>query len=124
MDAATILLRIALALAVGAAIGVDRDLRRKPAGVRTHSLVSIGAAQVQWLDAPEDHDYPAALSYLTLISPPTTAALYVRRLRAAKVAHFKSKDILRASALSVLGMTNKHVERDQDKILKRKPLSP
>jgi len=46
MDAATILLRIALALAIGAAIGVNRDLRRKPAGVRTHSLVSIGAALV------------------------------------------------------------------------------
>ena len=46
MDAATILLRFALALAIGAAIGVNRDLRRKPAGVRTHSLVSIGAALV------------------------------------------------------------------------------
>jgi len=86
--------------------------------------VSRDAPQVQWLDAPEDHDYPAALAYLSLIFAPSTAALYVKRLRAAKIAHFKSKDILRASALSVLGMTNKHVERDQDKILKAKPLSP
>jgi len=46
MDPAAISLRLALALAVGAAIGIDRDLRRKPAGVRTHSLVSIGSALV------------------------------------------------------------------------------
>ena len=46
MDVAAIALRLALALAVGAAIGINRDLRRKPAGVRTHSLVSIGAALV------------------------------------------------------------------------------
>jgi putative Mg2+ transporter-C (MgtC) family protein len=46
MDVAAITLRLALALAVGAAIGINRDLRRKPAGVRTHSLVSIGAALV------------------------------------------------------------------------------
>ena len=79
---------------------------------------------IQWLDAPEDHDYPAALSYLSLVFPPVVAAAYVRKLRAAKIAHFKSKDILRASAVSVLGTSNKHVERDQQKILKRKALSP
>ena len=79
---------------------------------------------IEWLDVPEEHDYPAALSYLSLIFPPAVAATYVRKLRAAKLTHFKSKDILRASALSVLGMANKHVERDQAKILKRHPLAP
>ena len=44
MDPLVISLRLALALAVGAALGIDRDLRRKPAGVRTHSLVAIGSA--------------------------------------------------------------------------------
>jgi putative Mg2+ transporter-C (MgtC) family protein len=46
MDLATLLARIGAALAVGAIIGLDRDLRRKPAGVRTHSLVCIGSASV------------------------------------------------------------------------------
>ncbi|HWH42463.1 MAG TPA: MgtC/SapB family protein [Usitatibacter sp.] len=46
MDVATLLARIGAALAVGAIIGLDRDLRRKPAGVRTHSLVCIGSASV------------------------------------------------------------------------------
>ena len=46
MDLSVIAFRLALALGVGAALGINRDLRRKPAGVRTHSLVSIGAALV------------------------------------------------------------------------------
>ncbi len=39
-----LLSRLGLALFVGATIGIDRQLRRKPAGMRTHMLVSIGAA--------------------------------------------------------------------------------
>ncbi len=42
----TIALRLAAALVAGAALGIDRDLRHKPAGVRTHALVSIGSALV------------------------------------------------------------------------------
>lgn len=44
MDLLILTARIGAALAVGAIIGLDRDLRRKPAGVRTHGLVSIGSA--------------------------------------------------------------------------------
>lgn len=43
-DFIQIFLRLALATALGAAIGVNRELGRKPAGLRTHSLVSLGAA--------------------------------------------------------------------------------
>jgi putative Mg2+ transporter-C (MgtC) family protein len=39
-----ILLRLCLALLVGGIIGWERQLRHKPAGVRTHMLVSLGAA--------------------------------------------------------------------------------
>ncbi len=46
MDDLTIALRLAAALVAGAALGIDRDLRHKPAGVRTHALVSIGSALV------------------------------------------------------------------------------
>lgn len=38
------LARLGLALFVGATIGLDRQLQRKPAGLRTHMLVSFGAA--------------------------------------------------------------------------------
>lgn len=46
MDDTTIALRLGAALVAGAVLGVNRDLRRKPAGVRTHALVSIGSALV------------------------------------------------------------------------------
>lgn len=39
-------LRLASAVLVGGAIGLNRDLRGKPAGVRTHALVSLGSAVV------------------------------------------------------------------------------
>ena len=40
----TAVLRLLLASLLGAAVGVNRELRAKPAGLRTHALVSLGAA--------------------------------------------------------------------------------
>ncbi|MFW9260959.1 MgtC/SapB family protein [Nostoc sp. CALU 546] len=36
--------RLCIALLVGAIIGLDREIKRKPAGLRTHMLVSFGSA--------------------------------------------------------------------------------
>ena len=77
-----------------------------------------------WLDLPEDHDYPAAASYLSLIMTPKKVSKVVATLRKAKIAHFKAKDIFRASGLSLLGVSNSHVEKDRKKIQKGVSLSP
>ncbi len=37
-------LRVFMAVVVGSLIGLDRELRRKPAGLRTHILISLAAA--------------------------------------------------------------------------------
>lgn len=37
-------LRVLMAVVVGSLIGLDRELRRKPAGLRTHILISLAAA--------------------------------------------------------------------------------
>ena len=79
---------------------------------------------IRWLDEPEDHDYPAAQSYLGLIYDDKAAAGYAQRLKAAPPASFKAKDIFRASGLSLLGISNSHVESDRTKIASGKPLSP
>ena len=79
---------------------------------------------VQWLDQPEEHDYPAASSYLSLLRPGPEAEALVNRLRAAPVVTFKAKDVFRASALSLLGVSNSHVERDRQKLKEGKALSP
>jgi hypothetical protein len=81
-------------------------------------------SEIGWLDAPEDHNYPAALSYLSLIYEPPRAATLVKTLRGAKVTPFKAKDIFRASGLSLLGISNAHVEKDRRKITDGKKLSP
>lgn len=39
-------LRLAAAMAGGMVLGINRDLRGKPAGVRTHALVALGACVV------------------------------------------------------------------------------
>lgn len=38
-----IILKLLVAAALGAAVGFEREIKRKPAGLRTHSLVCIGA---------------------------------------------------------------------------------
>ena len=79
---------------------------------------------IRWLPEPEDHDYPAALSYLFLIYDDKISSDYVRKLRRAPMGEFKAKDIFRASGLSLVGVSNAHVEKNQQKIYSQHPLSP
>jgi putative Mg2+ transporter-C (MgtC) family protein len=43
-DFLQLIFRLFLALLIGAIIGLERELRHKPAGLRTHMLVSFGSA--------------------------------------------------------------------------------
>ena len=79
---------------------------------------------IKWLKEPEEHDYPAALSYLSLIYDEQTAINYVNKLKTAPISQFKAKDIFRASSLSLLGISNSHVAKDQKKIESGHKLSP
>jgi len=80
--------------------------------------------EIRWSDEPEEHDYPAAESYLSPIFDEETAAKTIQKLRRAPDSHFKAKDIFRASGLSLLGVSNSHVEKDRNKIAAGKKLSP
>ena len=80
--------------------------------------------KIKWLEAPEEHDYPAAVSYLSLIYDEKDTASLVKGLKTAPIAHFKAKDIFRASSLSLLGISNLHVRKDVKKINSGKSLSP
>jgi len=83
-----------------------------------------GEIEIKWLADPEDHDYPAAGSYLSLLSDERAAAKYVELLRKAPISTFKAKDIFRASGLSLVGISNSHVEHDRAKVLAGQSLSP
>lgn len=82
------------------------------------------SSSIQWLPEPEDKDYPAAESYLSLLYPDAKAQGIVAKLRKAGPVKFKAKDIFRSSGLSLLGISNFHVEKDQKKIKDGKALSP
>ena len=79
---------------------------------------------ILWLDDIEEHDYPAADSYLRLIYDDKKVKKIVKSLRKAEIVEFKAKDIFRASSLSLLGVSNSHVEKDSKKIADRTALSP
>jgi len=79
---------------------------------------------ILWLEDVEEHDYPAAESYLRLIYDDKKASKIVKTLRKAEIVEFKAKDIFRASSLSLLGVSNSHVEKDSKKISKGTALSP
>jgi hypothetical protein len=80
--------------------------------------------KIQWLAGPEEHDYPAAHSYLTLIYDDKQSRRFVAALKTASVIQFKAKDIFRASGLALLGASNSHVEKDRDKIRAGRQISP
>ena len=79
---------------------------------------------IRWLNKPEKHDYPAAESYLRLVLKDKVAARFVSKLKRAPITEFKAKDIFRASGLSLLGVSNSHVEKDRKKIAAGEALSP
>lgn len=81
-------------------------------------------ATINWLSLPEEHDYEASYSYLSLLFPEAVAEKYAIQLKKANMNQFKAKDIFRASSLSLLGISNKHVKRNLDKMKEGKNLSP
>jgi hypothetical protein len=80
--------------------------------------------EVKWLEEPEEHDYPAAESYLSLIYHQSAVTHLVESLKQTEVTTFKAKDIFRASELSLLGVSNLHVKKNKQKIQKGIALSP
>jgi disulfide oxidoreductase YuzD len=80
--------------------------------------------KIHWLNEPRDTNYPAAQSYLTLCFPEKKAKSLVKKLKIAPMVTFKAKDIFRASRLNLLGIKNKHVDKNMEKIGNAEELSP
>lgn len=85
---------------------------------------TVAPISPKWLGTSEEHDYPAAESYLSLIYDAKTVAGFSQQLKASPIVSFHAKDIFRASGLSLLGVSNSHVKLDQKKIIAGKSLSP
>jgi hypothetical protein len=52
-----------------------------PGQVHKETIMSNNSV-VRWLDAPEDHDYPAAASYLSLLATPGQIEAVIAALKA------------------------------------------
>lgn len=81
-------------------------------------------AKVKWKDQPDEHDYPAASAYLSLLGSYETIDVIVAALRVAPPMLQKAKDILRAARLELLPIDNVHVAADLQKVRSKTPLSP
>lgn len=80
--------------------------------------------EIKWFSEPQNHDYPAAQSFLSLLYDEQAAATKVAELKRATTSDFKGKDVFRASGLALLGISNAHVEKDGQKIQAHQQLSP
>ena len=77
-----------------------------------------------WKDQPDEHDFPAAADFLSLLAADTVVTKIVDAFRAAETVHHKAKDLLRASALELLPPDNAHVRKDLEKVADGIHLSP
>lgn len=80
--------------------------------------------KIRWLEKPDESNYPAAESYLSLLYPLNDVENIIHLLKNAKVTEFKSKDIFRASGLPLLGISNLQFRKNMNKITAKKKLSP
>jgi hypothetical protein len=85
---------------------------------------ALVARKEHWKTEPDDHDFPAAHDYLSLLVREDQANRLVAALRAAPVLHRKAKDLLRASGLAALPEDNVHVAKDLHKVHAGELLSP
>ncbi len=107
---------------------MPKSSRKDPPKVPSAQGPTPGRAKpgraVTWLDAPQEHDYPAAAAYLSLILTPRVIDAVIAALRDAPGAENAAKDILRASRLPLLDIANPHVAADLVKVRARQSLSP
>jgi hypothetical protein len=91
---------------------------------KTLSKPPATTSPVAWLKDVADHDYQAAYTYLSLKLDDKRASEMVARLKKAKVTSRRANDILRATGLPTLPLTDPGVQRDLLKLLHGEKLSP
>ena len=94
-----VLLRLALAAALGGAIGMERELRERQAGLRTHLVVCVGSALFTLVSAYGFRDFIEAGNTYARIDPTRIAAQIVTGIG------FLGAGAIIRQGLSVRGLT-------------------
>jgi hypothetical protein len=80
---------------------------------------------IRWLDEPEEKDYRAAESFLSMVVAPPALAAVLPGLRTAAIGRWAAKDILRAAGLPPLKpKQSAEVAEKLSKIKQGVPISP
>jgi putative Mg2+ transporter-C (MgtC) family protein len=93
------LLRLALAAALGGAIGIERELREREAGLRTHLLVALGSALFTIVSAYGFHAFLSSGASVVRADPTRIAAQIVTGIG------FLGAGAIIRQGLSVRGLT-------------------
>jgi putative Mg2+ transporter-C (MgtC) family protein len=99
LDSPELVLRLALAAALGAAIGLERELREREAGLRTHLLVSLGSALFTVVSAYGFHAFLSSGANVVRADPTRIAAQIVTGIG------FLGAGAIIRQGLSVRGLT-------------------
>src|SRR5206468_4649217 len=94
-----VLLRLGVAALLGGAIGVERELRDREAGIRTHLLVSLGSALFTIISAYGFHEFLATGASVVRADPTRIAAQIVTGIG------FLGAGAIIRQGLSVRGLT-------------------
>jgi hypothetical protein len=84
----------------------------------------MSKSPIAWLSDVVDHDYEAAFNYLSIKLDPKRAKESVDRMKKAKLTERRANDILRATGLSPLPLTDPGIKKDLLTLLKGGKLSP
>jgi hypothetical protein len=88
------------------------------------SKSEMSKSPIRWLKDVANHDYEAASSYLSLKHGDKRAGVISGRIRKASLTMRRANDILRATGLTALPLTDPGVKRDLIKLLNGEKLSP
>jgi putative Mg2+ transporter-C (MgtC) family protein len=99
LDSLELVLRLALAAALGGAIGLERELREREAGLRTHLLVSLGSALFTVVSAYGFHTFLNSGANVVRADPSRIAAQIVTGIG------FLGAGAIIRQGLSVRGLT-------------------
>ncbi len=99
LDEVHVVLRLAVAAGLGAAVGFERELRDREAGMRTHLLVALGSCLFTLISAYGFHDFLASGDTVVRADPSRIAAQIVTGIG------FLGAGAIIREGLSVRGLT-------------------
>jgi hypothetical protein len=97
---------------------------KSPSAKAPSDKSSMTKSPIAWLKDVADHDYEAAHNYLSLKFDDKRASEMVDRLKKGTLTARRANDILRATGLPALPLTDPGVQRDLLKLLNGEKLSP